>query len=76
MDARRRKVSIRAGTVVCAAALFLLCQPHRASTQALIFLKKSPVRARCRRTSFTAKAFATGAGLSLKSESVFKQVAS
>lgn len=41
MDAIKRKVSIRTGTVLCAAALFVLCQPHPASTQSLFYQDKT-----------------------------------
>src|ERR671919_118772 len=41
MNATRLKVSIRAGAVMCASALFLLCQPHAALPQALFYQGKT-----------------------------------
>jgi tripartite-type tricarboxylate transporter receptor subunit TctC len=41
MNARRRKITVRAGAVVCASALFLLCQPHPALPQAPFYQGKT-----------------------------------
>ena len=41
MNARKRKVSINAGAVMCAAAFFLLCQPHPVLPQALFYQGKT-----------------------------------
>jgi tripartite-type tricarboxylate transporter receptor subunit TctC len=41
MNTNRHKVSIRAGAVVCASALFLVCQPHAALPQAPFYQGKT-----------------------------------
>ncbi len=41
MNARRRKVTIRAGAVICVLALFLLCQPPPALPQAPFYQGKT-----------------------------------
>jgi tripartite-type tricarboxylate transporter receptor subunit TctC len=41
MKARKRKFGIRAGAVLCASALFLLCQPHPTLTQAPFYQGKT-----------------------------------